>query len=165
MNGEGAPGLAPRTKYHASHGMTVDKHDGTIVELTAPFMLWLPRLTLGEFRLPAGSNGVAASIAENFILRTVGESAVAAHLRPLLSRTTVAPHDKIAANLAEIEIAFAALVRIPRATAGGFREDGPPSRLFAAASLAGLGRRPDGQRYWDNNGAALQTTHRASLSG
>jgi AraC family transcriptional regulator, transcriptional activator of pobA len=84
---------------------------GTIVELSAPFMLWLPRLALGEFRLPAGSDGVVASIAENFILRTVGDSPVAAHLRPLLSQTTVAPHDKIAANLAEIEIAFAALVR------------------------------------------------------
>jgi AraC family transcriptional regulator, transcriptional activator of pobA len=85
--------------------------DGTTVELTAPFMLWLPRLALGEFRLPAGSDGVVASIAENFILRTVGDSPVAAHLRPLLSRTTVALHDKIAANLPEIEIAFAALVR------------------------------------------------------
>jgi AraC family transcriptional activator of pobA len=88
--------------------------DGTTVELTAPFMLWLPRLTLGEFRLPAGSDGVVASIAEDFILRTVGDSPVAAHLRPLLSRTTVAPHDKIAANLPEIEIAFAALVRESR---------------------------------------------------
>jgi AraC family transcriptional activator of pobA len=85
--------------------------DGTSVELAAPFMLWLPRLTGGEFRLSAGSDGVVASIAENFILRTVGDSPVAAHLRPLLNRTTVAPHDKIAANLAEIEIAFAALVR------------------------------------------------------
>jgi AraC family transcriptional activator of pobA len=85
--------------------------DGTSLELTAPFMLWLPRLTLGEFRLPAGSDGVIASIAENFVLRTVGDSPVAAHLRPLLSHTTVAPYDKIAANLSEIEIAFAALVR------------------------------------------------------
>jgi AraC family transcriptional activator of pobA len=93
---------------------TFEGDDGTRVELTAPFMLWLPRLTLGEFRLPAGSDGVVASIAENFILRTVGDSPVAAHLRPLLSRTTVAPHDKIAANLAEIEIAFAALVRESR---------------------------------------------------
>jgi AraC family transcriptional activator of pobA len=74
-------------------------------------MLWLPRLTLGEFRLPAGSDGIVASIAENFILRTVGDSPVAAHLRPLLSRITVAPHDGIVTNLAEIEIAFAALVR------------------------------------------------------
>ena len=88
--------------------------DGTTVELTAPFMLWLPRLTLGEFRLPAGSDGVVASIAEDFILRSVGDSPVAAHLRPLLRRTTVAPHDKIAANLPEIEIAFAALVRESR---------------------------------------------------
>jgi AraC family transcriptional activator of pobA len=85
--------------------------DRTTVELTAPFMLWLPRLALGEFHLPAGSDGVVASIAEDFILRTVGDSSVAAHLRPLLSQTTVAPHDKIAANLPEIEIAFAALVR------------------------------------------------------
>ena len=69
--------------------------DGTTVELTAPFMLWLPRLAAGEFRLPAGSDGIVASIAENFILRTVGDSPVAALLRPLLSRTTVAPHDKL----------------------------------------------------------------------
>jgi AraC family transcriptional regulator, transcriptional activator of pobA len=85
--------------------------DGTTVTLTAPFMLWLPRLTRGEFRLPAGSDGVVATIAENFILRTVGDSPVAAHLRPLLSQIAVAPHDKIAANLSEIEIGFAALVR------------------------------------------------------
>jgi AraC-like DNA-binding protein len=85
--------------------------DGMTLNLTAPFMLWLPPLTLGEFRLPAGSDGVAASIAESFVLRTVGDSSVAAHLRPLLSRATVAQHDKIAANLAEIETAFAALVR------------------------------------------------------
>jgi AraC family transcriptional activator of pobA len=93
---------------------TFEGDDGTSVELAAPFMLWLPRNTLGEFRLPAGSDGVVASIAENFILRTVGDSPVAAHLRPLLNRTTVAPHDKIAANLAEIEVAFAALVRESR---------------------------------------------------
>jgi AraC family transcriptional regulator, transcriptional activator of pobA len=97
------------------HGQgTFAGNDGTTVELAAPFMLWLPRLTLGQFFLPAGSDGVVASIAENFILRTVGDSPVAAHLRPLLSRTTVAPHDKIAANLPEIEIAFAALVRESR---------------------------------------------------
>jgi AraC family transcriptional regulator, transcriptional activator of pobA len=88
--------------------------DGTTVELAAPFMLWLPRLTAGEFRLTAGSDGVIASIAENFILRTVGDSPVAALLRPLLSRTTVAPHDRLIANLPEIEIAFAALVRESR---------------------------------------------------
>lgn len=97
---------------HGEGSFTGD--DGTTVELIAPFMLWLPRLTLGEFRLPAGSDGVIASIAENFILRTVGDSPVAAHLRPLLGRTTVASHDKIAANLSEIETAFVALVRESR---------------------------------------------------
>lgn len=85
--------------------------DGATLELAAPFLLWLPRLTQGCFFLPAGSDGIVASIAEDFILRTVGDSPVSAHLRPLLSRTAVAPHDKIAENLVEIEIAFAALVR------------------------------------------------------
>jgi AraC family transcriptional activator of pobA len=85
--------------------------DGITIELTAPSMLWLPQLTPGEFRLPAGSDGVVASIAEGFILRTVGDSPVAAHLRPLLNRATVAQQDKIVANLSEVEIAFAALVR------------------------------------------------------
>lgn len=93
---------------------TFADENGTTVELAAPFMLWLPRRARGEFRLPAGSDGVVASIAENFILRTVSDSPVAAHLRPLLDRTTVASHDKIAANLPEIEIAFAALVRESR---------------------------------------------------
>jgi AraC family transcriptional regulator, transcriptional activator of pobA len=90
---------------------TFKRIDGSTLELAAPFLLWLPRLTHGEFFLPAGSDGFVASIAENFILRTVGDSPVSAHLRPLLSRTTVAAHDKIAENLLEIEIAFAALVR------------------------------------------------------
>jgi len=98
---------------------TFEGDDGMIVELAAPFMLWLPQLTVGEFRLPAGSDGVVASIAENFILRTVGDSPVAAHLRPLLSRATVAQHDQIAANLSEIETAFAALVRESREQAPG----------------------------------------------
>jgi AraC family transcriptional regulator, transcriptional activator of pobA len=94
------------------HGQgTFADNDGTSVELSAPFMLWLPRLARGEFHLPAGSDGVIASIAENFVLRTVGDSPVAAHLRPLVTQTAVAPHDKIATNLPEIEIAFSALVR------------------------------------------------------
>lgn len=108
----GREGEARCQAFLVLHGAgTFVGDDGTTVELTAPFMLWLPRLAAGEFRLPAGSDGVIASVAENFILRTVGDSPVAALLRPLLSRTAVAPHDKLIANLPEIEIAFSALVR------------------------------------------------------
>jgi AraC family transcriptional regulator, transcriptional activator of pobA len=84
------------------------------VELKAPFILWLPRLSRGEFRLEAGGEGIALSILEDFVGRTVGDSGLAAHLRPLLARTAVATAERIAPRLAELETSFAALVRESR---------------------------------------------------
>ena len=47
------------------HGTATYSDDsGAVTELTAPFMLWLPRQAQGEFRLAAGGDGAMASIAD-----------------------------------------------------------------------------------------------------
>lgn len=81
------------------------------IELKAPFILWLPRSLLGEFRLAAGGEGVALSILDDFVLSAIGESGVAAPLRQLLDRIAVATSERIGPHLGEIETSFVALVR------------------------------------------------------
>lgn len=93
--------------------------DGRELELAAPFMLWLPRPVEGEFRLEAGGDGVAATIAEDFAWRVVGDSPIAAHLRPMLERPVVAPAERIAPQLAEIGTSLNALVRESRESGPG----------------------------------------------
>ena len=68
----------------------------------------------GEFRLEAGGDGVALSILEDFVWRTVGDSGVGAHLRPLLDRIAIATPDRIAPHLDELATSFSALVRESR---------------------------------------------------
>lgn len=103
-------------------------HDGHELELSAPFMLWLPRPVEGAFRLEAGSDGVAATIAEDFAWRVVGDSPIAAHLRPMLERAAVAPAERIASQLGEIGVSLNALVRESR-------EGGPAAGALMALHL------------------------------
>ena len=88
--------------------------DGADIELKAPFILWLPRSSLGEFRLEAGGEGFALSILEDFVWRAVGDSGVAVHLRPLLDRVAIATSDRLAPHLEELGTSFLALVRESR---------------------------------------------------
>ena len=88
--------------------------EGAEIEMKAPFILWLPRSALGEFRLEAGGDGVALSILEDFVWRAVGDSGVAMHLRPLLDRIAIATADRIAPHLDELATSFSALVRESR---------------------------------------------------
>ncbi|MDQ0395742.1 helix-turn-helix transcriptional regulator [Labrys monachus] len=106
--------------FFVSHGRAVfTSVDGHGMELFAPAMLWLPRPVAGEFRLQAGSDGVTAMIAEDFVWRVIGDSPVAAHLRPMLERAAVAPGERIAPQLAEIEASLNALVRESREPQAG----------------------------------------------
>jgi AraC family transcriptional regulator, transcriptional activator of pobA len=89
-------------------------HDGTDIELKAPALLWLPRSSLGEFHLEAGGEGIALSIREDFIWRSVGDSGVAVRLRPLLDRIAIATSDRLAPHLDELATSFAALVQESR---------------------------------------------------
>ncbi len=88
--------------------------EGAEIDMKAPFILWLPRSALGEFRLEAGGDGVALSILEDFVWRAVGDSGVAMHLRPLLDRIAIATADRIAPHLDELATSFSALVRESR---------------------------------------------------
>jgi AraC family transcriptional activator of pobA len=103
--------------------------DGTALELNGPFFLWLSRAAAGAFRLNAGGEGFAFSAAEDFVWRTVGDSPVALHLRPLFDRTVVAAAERIAPRLNELRMSFEALVRESR-------EQQPGASAIASAHLA-----------------------------
>ena len=119
--------------------------DGAEIEMKAPFILWLPRSALGEFRLEAGGDGVALSILEDFVWRAVGDSGVAMHLRPLLDRVAIATADRIAPHLDELTTSFSALVRESRdsqpgaAVMMGLHLGVVLVRLWRASGLDGVG--------------------------
>jgi AraC family transcriptional activator of pobA len=114
-------GRAPRANaFLVQHGRAwYLGRDEAAIMLEAPFILWLPSSARGEFRLEAGGEGVALSILDDFLWRTVGDSGMAAHLRPLLARIAIGPADRIASRLAELETSFAALVRETREAQAG----------------------------------------------
>jgi AraC family transcriptional activator of pobA len=102
---------APRghTFFAINGHATFDGGDDGAIELKAPFVLWLPSRSRGEFRLEAGGEGIALSVLDDFLWRTVGGSGLAAHLRPLLDRIAVATPDRIAPHLAGLANSFSAL--------------------------------------------------------
>jgi AraC family transcriptional activator of pobA len=81
------------------------------IALNAPFILWLPSSSRGEFRLEAGGDGVALSVLDDFLWRTAGGSGSVAYLRPLLGRVAIATSDRIAPRLNELSTSFSAIVR------------------------------------------------------
>ncbi len=106
--------------FFVRHGRAVFSGvDGHEMDLMAPALLWLPRSVAGEFCLEAGSDGVSAMIAEDFVWRIIGDSPIAAHLRPMLERVAVAPADRIAPQIAEIGASLNALVRESREPQAG----------------------------------------------
>jgi AraC family transcriptional regulator, transcriptional activator of pobA len=92
---------------------------GGNIELKAPFALWLPSSSRGEFRLEAGGEGIALSVLDDFLWRAVGGSGLAAHLRPLLERIAIATVDRIAPHLDELGTSFSALARESREPRSG----------------------------------------------
>src|SRR5260370_18372437 len=114
-------GRAPRGHaFFIAHGRaSFLGRDEATMALEAPFVLWLPSQLRGEFRLEAGGDGMALSIADDFLWRTVGDSGMAAHLGPLLPRMALAPAEGIAAPLPAFATSFAALGRESRAPPTG----------------------------------------------
>jgi AraC family transcriptional activator of pobA len=84
---------------------------GLRLEAAAPQILWLPFAARGAFRLLAGGEGASFVATEDMVWRTIGENALATQLRPLLDRTLLAPAERVAERLAEIEALFVALAR------------------------------------------------------
>jgi len=85
--------------------------DQTVLDVAAPQILWLPFAARGAFRLSAGGEGVALVATEDVVWRTIGENPLGTQLRPLLERTLLAPTERVADRLAEIEAIFLALIR------------------------------------------------------
>ena len=104
---------APRGHlFLATHGRaSFGGRDERDIELKAPFILWLPSSSHGEFRLEAGGDGIALSVLDDFLWRTAGGSGLVAYLRPLLGRVAIATSDRIAPHLGELMTSFAALAR------------------------------------------------------
>jgi AraC family transcriptional regulator, transcriptional activator of pobA len=98
---------------------TFDGGDDGAIELKAPFLLWLPSRSRGEFCLEAGGEGIALSVLDDFLWRTVGGSGLAAHLRPLLDRIAVATPDRIAPHFTGLASSFSALARESREQQSG----------------------------------------------
>lgn len=125
-------GATGRGRFHAflvTRGLAqFQAEDAATLPLTGPFMLWLPRHANGEFRLLAGGEGFTFSVAEDFAWRTVGDTPVALHLRPLFEQTTVAAAERIAPRLEELRISFEALVHESR-------DQEPGSSAIAGAHL------------------------------
>ncbi|MDQ2804990.1 MAG: AraC family transcriptional regulator [Pseudomonadota bacterium] len=80
------------------------------VEITAPAMLWLPHRVRGTLQIMAGGDGFGASVALEFMQRTVGDAALTVHLRPLLDQVVLAGPDTLVPQLGLLSGSFAALV-------------------------------------------------------
>ncbi len=93
------------------NGYVIYGPDEARLELAAPQILWLPFAARGAFRLQAGGEGASFVATEDVVWRTIGENPLATQLRPLLDRTLIAPAERVAERLAEIEALFVALAR------------------------------------------------------
>ncbi|WP_158812440.1 AraC family transcriptional regulator [Methylocapsa sp. S129] len=131
--------------------------DGEAIALKAPFTLWLPSSSHGEFRLEAGGEGIALSVLDDFLWRIVGGSGLAAHLRPLLDRIAIATADRIAPHLHELETSFSALARESHDQQPGASE---MMGLHLGVILIGLWRASGLDALGDLRGAGAGTAQR-----
>jgi AraC family transcriptional activator of pobA len=82
--------------------------------LSGPCLLWLPRDRSGVFRLAAGSEGMACTIAADFATRVAGDSQLAAELGALLPRLTILAAAELPPILDELALSFTVLLRETR---------------------------------------------------
>ena len=84
----GAPRAARRSSSRMAAAAFLGRDETPCVALEAPFVLWLPSQSRGEFRLEAGGAGDRAVDPRRFpVWRTVGDSGAWRRiLRPLLAR-------------------------------------------------------------------------------
>tara|TARA_R110002020_G_scaffold14225_15_gene50434 strand:- start:4367 stop:5257 length:891 start_codon:yes stop_codon:yes gene_type:complete len=91
--------------------------DGNLIELAAPAVLWVPAAMGGEFRLAAGSSGIEVTASQEFVWRTIGDSAVAVDLKSLMEEMALASGGSL--PLDELRACFGAIVREARAPEPG----------------------------------------------
>ena len=111
---------SPVHAFLVTRGMaTFVQAEAATLELGAPALMWLPGGAKGVFRLDAGSEGFACTVAEDLVWRTLGDNPMLSTLRPFLDRIALASGDRLSACLGELEMAFAALVREARGAQPG----------------------------------------------
>ena len=98
---------------------TFGQADAAPLDLAAPALMWLPSGAKGVFRLDAGSEGFACTVAEDLVWRTLGDNPMLSTLRPFFDRIALASGDRLVVCLGELEMAFAALVREARGAEAG----------------------------------------------
>jgi AraC family transcriptional regulator, transcriptional activator of pobA len=131
--------------------------DGARLELAAPQILWLPFAARSEFRLFAGGEGASLAATEDVVWRTIGENALAAELRPLLDRMLLAPAERLAPCLGEIEALFLALSRESRDPGAGAPA---MTALYLGLLLMHLWRACGLARGSDTHGSGAPTAQR-----
>jgi AraC family transcriptional activator of pobA len=107
------------------------REGGTETDITAPAMLWLPRLPVGTLRLMAGGEGFTASISRDLVPRVTSAFGLSGPMRPMLDQVVLAGPDMVAPCLGVLTATFAALVDEAR----GAR---PAAEAMASLHLASL---------------------------
>ena len=118
--------IVPPDRSRPVHAFLVTKGSASFAQadaaplgLFAPALLWLPSSARGVFRLDAGSEGFACTVAEDLVWRRLGDDPMLSTLRPFLDRIALASGERLGVCLGELETAFAALVRESRDAQAG----------------------------------------------
>ncbi len=93
--------------------------EGGRLDVFAPVLVWLPFSSRAEFRLFAGGEGAGFLVGADLVARLIAESPIGSQWRRLVERPLIVTQTNLGARLAEIETAFAGLVRETRAPEPG----------------------------------------------
>ena len=86
--------------------------NGAEIELRGQSVAWIPGDLGREFRLDAGGSGVELSAPEEFVWRTMGDSAMVVDLKSLMDEVALAAGGNLPDD--EVRISFASIVRESR---------------------------------------------------
>ena len=91
--------------------------DGNAIVLGASSVLWVPPGMGREFRLEAGGSGIEVTASQEFVWRTIGDSAVAVDLKSLMEEVALASGENLPFN--ELRTNFGAIAREAQAPEPG----------------------------------------------
>lgn len=132
--------------------------DESQIELEAQSIAWIPKGLGLEFRLHAGGRGIELSAPEEFVWRTIGDSAVAVDLKSLMGEVALASGATLPVD--QVRINFEAIAQEAR-------EPDPASSSIVAFNLGlvllhlwrAVGARPS-QAKFSGGGTALVQRYR-----
>lgn len=91
--------------------------NGAEIELQAQSVAWIPGTLGREFRLEAGGSGIELSAAEDFVWRTMGDSAMVVDLKSLMDEVALTTGDNLPGD--EVRVSFESIVREARQPEAG----------------------------------------------